>query len=324
MTNNELIDRYGRRIDYLRVSVTDRCNLKCIYCKTEDFELLRREDILTLEETARIVKLASEMGIRNIRITGGEPLIRRNLAHLVQMINDLKNIEDISLTTNGILLNEFAESLFNTGVKRVNISLDTLKRDRFKKITKSDRLGDVLHGIETVLRIGFSPVKINVVVIKGINEDEILDFARLTKEKPISVRFIEHMPLSEPHSYFPLDSIRKELMKLGELFPASNVKGCGPAVYMRYKKAKGTIGIIMPMSEEFCDNCNRLRLSADGRLFPCLMGERFIDLKGRLRSGGNDKEIKQLIKDAVLTKFLSPVDSKGNKMIKKSMASIGG
>ena len=321
---SEIIDRFGRRIDYLRVSVTDRCNLKCIYCNLDDFTLLERKEILTLEETARIIKLASELGISKIRITGGEPLIRKNLIHLIKMIGNISSINDISITTNGILLSEFAKELFTAGIKRVNISLDTLKRDRFKEITKQDKLNNVLDGIETVLRLGFEPVKINVVVIKGLNEDEILDFAELTKRKPIVVRFIEHMPIKEPHSYFSLRDIKKELMTIGELITVSTLKGNGPAYYMKYKNAKGVIGIIAPMSKGFCDNCNRLRLTADGRLFLCLMSDTFVNLKGKMRNGGTNKEIKTLIKDAVQKKQLSPTESEGKKIIWEPMASIGG
>ncbi len=322
---NRLIDRFGRKIDYMRVSVTDRCNLRCMYCTPDNFTLLKRDEILTLEETSRIIRVASECGIIKVRITGGEPLIRRNLIHLIQMVNDTPDVKDISITTNGTLLPEFAEQLFASGIKRVNISLDTLKRERFREITKSDKLNDVLLGIETVLRIGFSPIKINVVVIKGVNEDEILDFARLTKEKPLYIRFIEHMPISKNHSYFSLESIKNRLEGLGDLTTVSSVDGNGPAVYMKYKDAKGAIGIIAPMSKGFCDDCNRLRLTADGRLFLCLMDEKNIDLKKIIRSGGTDEEIKSLIKDAVRTKPLSPINSKvigGNQS--KSMASIGG
>lgn len=319
-----MVDKFGRRIDYLRVSVTDRCNLRCIYCKLDDFTLLEREEILTLEETAHIIKLASELSIRKVRITGGEPLIRKNILHLIQMIGNISSINDIAITTNGTLLPEFAKELFTAGIKRVNISLDTLKRERFKEITKQDKLNNVLDGIETVLRLGFEPVKINVVVIKGLNEDEILDFAELTKRKPLVVRFIEHMPIKEPHSYFSLGCIKEKLMTIGELTPVSTLKGNGPAFYMKYKNAKGAIGIIAPMSEGFCNDCNRLRLTADGRLFPCLMSEKFVDLKGALRSGGTDREIKHLIKDTILLKPLSPIDSNGRKIIKKPMASIGG
>jgi len=324
MTNNELIDRFERKIDYLRVSVTDRCNLRCTYCTPEEFKPLRREEILTLEETAKIVELASDLGISKVRITGGEPLLRRNLVHLVLMLNNIGAIDDISMTTNGILLKQFAKLLFDSGVKRINVSLDTLKKETYKKITKFDRLDDVLTGIEEALKVGFSPVKLNIVVMKGINDSEILDFAKLTKEKPLSVRFIEHMPLLKPHSYFSLINIRDKLMKLGELIPVSDIKGNGPAVYVKYKDALGSIGIIAPMSKGFCNNCNRLRLTADGRLFPCLMGEEFVDLKDALRKGADEEQMKHIIERAVLLKELSPDNSKGYKKIGKPMASIGG
>lgn len=321
---NGFVDRFGRKIDYLRVSVIDRCNLRCVYCETDEYSHVPRKEILSLEEISRIIRCASECGITKVRITGGEPLIRRNLIYLISMINGMETIEDISITTNGTLLRENGQTLFTAGVKRVNISLDTLKRERFKEITRRDRLHDVLSGIDTALSVGFSPVKINVVVVKGLNEDEILDFAKLTKEKPITVRFIEHMPIQKSHSYFPLKDIQNKLSELGEVEVQNSIVGNGPALYMKYQSAPGSIGIITPMSKGFCDDCNRLRLTAEGRLFTCLMSNESFDVKKVVRGGGSDRDIKEVFEKAVNKKPASPDESNGDRVIRKPMASIGG
>lgn len=322
--NNVLSDKHGRTVDYLRVSVTDRCNLSCCYCKTEEFKLLAREEILSLEESARIVDIASGIGVHHIRVTGGEPLIRRNIVHFTEMVRALPAIDDISITTNGTVLERFAQQLFEAGVKRINISLDTLKRDRFARITKRDRLADVLRGIDSALETGFSPVKLNVVVIEDVNDDEILDFARLTLEKPLSVRFIEHMPIDRSHSYVSQAAITARLKTMGALIPVSGVEGNGPARYVKYEDAKGTLGIIAPMSHPFCSGCNRLRLTVDGRLLPCLMSNRSYDVKGMIRDRASDEEVAELIMRAVREKPLAPVSDDGEKNIGKPMASIGG
>ncbi len=324
MTNNRLIDRFNRTIDYLRVSVTDRCNLRCTYCSTDDFPLLEREEILTLEELARVVRCASEFGIKKVRITGGEPLIRKNIVHFIQMLHSIDSIEDLSITTNGTLLQDYAGLLFKAGIKRLNISLDTLKRERFVEITGRDKLNDVLRGIDVALETGFSPVKLNVVVIQGSNEDEILDFAELTREKPLTVRFIEHMPIHKRHAFFSLKDVQRKLEKYGKLIAVTDIKGAGPAHYMKYEDAPGRIGIIAPMSEGFCERCNRLRLTADGHLYVCLMNEISTDIKKVLRSGGTDDELKRFIRDTVQKKPFSPAETNGGKVVGKPMASIGG
>jgi cyclic pyranopterin phosphate synthase len=321
-----LVDTHRRKIDYLRISITDRCNLNCSYCKTEDFKLLERDEILTLEESARIVKVASSLGVSKVRITGGEPLIRRNIIHFIRMVRDIPGIDEISLTTNGTLLAGFADELVDAGIKRINISLDTLKRERFKKITSKDKLGEVLEGIEKALDAGFSPVKLNVVVMKGVNDDEILDFGQLTFEHPLSVRFIEHMPIQKSHTYVPVSAVMKGLSELGALIPlpACDVIGNGPAHYVKYEDAKGTIGFISPLSHSFCDRCNRLRITVDGRLFPCLMSGTSYDVKQIIRSKGSDEDIAQLILQVVREKAPGPVSDDESKKIGKPMASIGG
>lgn len=319
-----MIDGHKRAVDYLRVSVTDRCNLNCTYCKTPDFRLLKRDEILSLEESVRIVRIAASLGISKVRITGGEPLIRKNIIHFIEMVRDLPDIDELSLTTNGTLLAQFSGTLRDAGVKRVNISLDTLKRERFKQITSQDKLDEVLHGIEVALATGFSSVKLNVVVIKDMNDDEILDFARLTFDQPLSVRFIEHMPIRKSHSYVSLGEIENTLRELGTPIPTSSVPGAGPARYVRYEGAKGTIGIIAPMSRAFCDRCNRLRLTVDGRLLPCLMGMESYDVKLLIRNGASDEEIEELIVRVVKEKPLAPASANGAKRIRKPMASIGG
>ena len=300
-----LSDSFQRPIDYLRISVTDRCNLRCVYCMpAEGINLLHHQDILSYEEIYRITVAAAKLGIKKVRITGGEPLVRIGLSSLIQMLAQIDTIDDIALTTNGTLLAQYAEELKAAGLRRVNISLDTLKADKFKEITRGGELKDVLAGIEAAGTAGLNPIKINVVVMAGKNDDELLDFARKTVEDGWHVRFIEHMPFNqEPaHVYFvPVNVIRERLAALGEMEPCT-FKGNGPAKYYRLPRANGTIGFITPISEHFCFRCNRLRLTADGKLRPCLLSEQETDLRQPLRNGISAEELKKLIKKAVDSK----------------------
>ena len=300
-----LSDSFQRPIDYLRISVTDRCNLRCVYCMpAEGIDLLAHEDVLSYEEIYRVATAAAELGIKKVRITGGEPLVRIGLSSLIGMLAQIDAIDDIALTTNGILLARYADELKAAGLRRVNISLDTLKPDKFRLITRGGDLDSVLEGIEAAGIAGLNPIKINVVVMAGSNDDELTDFACKTVDDGWHVRFIEHMPFNSEmasSSFVSVNEVRERLASLGELEPCT-FKGNGPAKYYRLPQAKGTIGFITPVSEHFCFHCNRLRLTADGRLRPCLLSEQEIDLRQPLRQGISAEELKKLIKRAVDSK----------------------
>ncbi|HDN81015.1 MAG TPA: GTP 3',8-cyclase MoaA [Chloroflexi bacterium] len=302
------VDAFNRSISYIRISVTDRCNLRCVYCMPEEGVKLRKhEEILTFEEIETVVKAAASLGITKVRLTGGEPLVRKGIVELVRKIASVPGVEDLAMTTNGTLLAQYAQALKEAGLKRVNVSLDSLRPERFRRITRLGNLEDVLRGIEAARKVGLTPVKVNMVVIDGLNRDEVVDFARLTLEDEWHVRFIELMPIGpnvevNHRGYVPMSEVRQEIEEaLGSLIPA-RITGNGPARYYRLKGAPGTIGFITPISEHFCYRCNRLRLTADGRLRPCLLSDYEIDLKGALRSGAGVKEIARLMKEAVLLK----------------------
>ena len=322
-----LSDSFQRPIDYLRISVTDRCNLRCIYCMpVEGVHLMSHGDILSYEEIYAIAEAAAQLGIKKVRITGGEPLVRAGLPKLVQMLAQIDAIDDISLTTNGILLTRYATELKSAGLRRVNISLDTLKPDRFKYITRGGNLGEVLEGIGTAKSVGLNPTKINVVVISGINDNELLDFAAKTITEEWHVRFIEHMPFTEDttnSSFVSVEEMRQRLAVLGKLEPCS-FKGNGPAKYFHLPQAKGTIGFITPVSEHFCFHCNRLRLTADGKLRPCLLSDEEIDLRQPLRSGISSANLKRLIKKAVASKPLRHRLTEGRVPQDRPFSQVGG
>ena len=306
-----LSDSFQRPINYLRISVTDRCNLRCIYCMPCDgVSLMSHEDVLSYEEIYTIVLAATELGINKVRLTGGEPLVRAGLPDLIQVLVQIEAVNDISLTTNGLLLSRYAAELKQAGLQRVNVSLDTLKQDKFEFIThRNNNLGDVLEGIETARSVGLNPVKINTVVMAGINDDELLDFATKTIDDGWHVRFIELMlPVGVSTTASQLVSvsdIRERLRPLGELEPCLPSAGNGPAKYFRFPHAKGTLGFITPVSEHFCFHCNRLRLTADGKLRSCLLAEDEIDLRQSLCSGlSSNGLIKHLIEEAVTRKPL--------------------
>ena len=300
-----LSDSFQRPINYLRISVTDRCNLRCVYCMPpEGVPTLSHNDILSYEEIFNIVGAAAELGITKVRITGGEPLVRGGLSHLIQMINGLGTINDIALTTNGILLGKYAAELKAAGLKRINVSLDSLQPGKFTSITRGTAsLNEVLDGLETAKSVGLNPVKLNMVVMAGINDDEIIDFARKTITDGWNVRFIELMPFTGNGNIDPrfisVAEIKRRLEPLGKLEPHAMKIGNGPAKYFRFDGAKGTLGFITPVTEHFCFNCNRLRLTSDGKLRPCLLAEDEIDLKSPLRSGVIHDGLKKLIQKAV-------------------------
>jgi cyclic pyranopterin phosphate synthase len=289
--------------------------------------LMPHSDILTYEEIYTVVQAAAQLGINKVRITGGEPLVRSGLPHLIHMLAQIDIIDDVSLTTNGAVLSRYAAELKKAGLKRVNISLDTLKPDKFTSITRSSHsLSDVLEGIDAARSAGLNPVKINTVVMAGINDDELLDFGTKTIGGGWHVRFIEFMPVtSGDTAKFVSDSeIRQRLEQLGELEPYLPSFGNGPAMYFRFPDARGTIGFITPVSEHFCFHCNRLRLTADGRLRPCLLAEDEIDLKQPLRSGISPTGLKQLIEDTVARKPLHHHLAEGYVLKDRPFSQVGG
>ena len=324
-----LSDSFQRPINYLRISVTDRCDLRCIYCMpAEGVWQISHKDILTYEEIQAIVQAAAELGINKIRLTGGEPLVRSGLSKLIQMLAEIDAIDDISLTTNGTLLGRYAAELKSAGLRRINVSLDTLKPEKFEFITRRDMFSDVLEGIDVARSVGLNPVKINTVVMSGINDDELLDFAAKTINEEWHVRFIELMPFAgqgvNAPQFISVSDMRKRLELLGELEPCLPSAGNGPAKYFRFPQSRGTIGFITPVSEHFCFQCNRLRLTADGKLRPCLLAEDEIDLKQPLRSGISSAGLKQLIEEAVARKPLRHHLAEGYMPKDRPFTQVGG
>ena len=321
----QLFDSFRRGINYLRVSVTDRCNLRCIYCMpSEGVPLIAHGDLLSYEEICAVVQAAAELGVTKVRLTGGEPLVRSQLPKLVRMLSRIEAIDEISLTTNGALLKNYAMELKEAGLKRVNVSLDTLKADRFRYITRVGELGDVLDGIEAAMDSDLRPVKVNAVMMRGINDDEVLDFANMTYKEGWHVRFIELMPFTGVTEFVPSTELRRRIELLGSLKPCWPVTGNGPARYFRLPEARGTIGFISPMTEPFCSGCNRIRLTSCGRLCPCLLSDDGIDLREPLRSNASIREIKHLILRAVASKSEHHHLGDGAVLMKRKMYQIGG
>lgn len=273
-----LVDKFDRVHDYLRISVTDRCNLRCRYCMpAEGMEFLPHDKVLTFDEIEEVVRVAAKQGVKRLRITGGEPLVRPNLEVLIAKLSAIPGIDDIALTTNGIYLAQRAQALKDAGITRVNISLDSLQPERFAQITRGGNLNRVLDAFDRSYEVGFDPIKINVVLMKGFNEDEIDDFLRLSMERPVTVRFIEYMPIGHEGddwkaSYLPLERVLDRCKANGwDAVPLpGKIKGNGPAENFQIPGALGAFGLIHPVSDHFCQSCNRLRLTADGNLKPCL------------------------------------------------------
>jgi GTP 3',8-cyclase len=302
-------DDCGRPISYLRISVTDRCNLRCLYCMpAEGVPFRAHAQILRYEEIERVVRAAAGLGINKVRLTGGEPLVRAGIVDLVALLARIPGIDDLSMTTNGLLLARYADALARAGLTRVNVSLDTLRPDRFAQITRGGKLEETLAGIASARRAGLEPVKINTVIMRGLNADEIVDLARLTLQEGWHVRFIELMPLnpgasSEELQYVPNREVRQMIVAaLGELEPVQTVAGAGPAAYYRLAGARGSLGFISPLSEHFCAQCNRLRLTADGRLRPCLLADNELDLRAALRQGASETDLCDLLQQAIRAK----------------------
>lgn len=306
----EMLDKYDRDINYLRVSVTDRCNLRCAYCRPkEGISLKGHEDILRYEEILRIVKQAVKIGFIKVRLTGGEPLVRRNFAEFARSLKQIDGLRDISLTTNGLLLEQYAQDIFHAGIRRINVSLDSMNKDKYFYITGGGKLEDVLRGIDIADTVGFAPIKINAVVVRGFNDDELLAFAELALRKPYQVRFIEIMPISDvnwnqPTAFLPTVQIYETISKKYKLEALGQKKNKtdGPARIYKMKDGAGEIGFINPVSDHFCSTCNRLRLTADGKLRVCLLNEMEVDLKEALNRKCSDDELAELIRRAILLK----------------------
>lgn len=308
MSTSALVDGFSRPITYLRISVTDKCNLRCVYCMPESgLPWLRREEILSYEEIAEIVAAAASVGVRSIRLTGGEPLVRRDLSRLVAAIAGIPGIEDIALSTNGLLLREQVVELASAGLRRINLSLDTLRPDRFEAIARRPGLDLVLEGLEAAIDAGLTPVKINCVIMRGQNDDELAEFAALTRQRPVFVRFIEVMPVHENldlqrETYMSATEVLERLAAIDELRPVTGPGGNGPARYFSFPGAAGAIGVISPLSHDYCDRCNRVRLTADGRLRLCLFGDHALDLRTPLRAGAGREHLAALMGSAMLIK----------------------
>lgn len=303
-----MIDSQNRHIDYMRISITDRCNLRCVYCMPEEgIDCLKHEEILSFEEIYRIVKAASTLGVKKIKLTGGEPLVRRNMVELVRLLKEKAKMEQVTLTTNGVLLPAMAHSLKKAGITAINISLDTLDEEQFTAITRRNRLKDVLDGMKACIQEGI-PVKINCVPVREFNDDQLMDIARLAKDYPVSVRFIEMMPIGYGKEHAPIsnDEILERLEQtFGKATKSSKVYGNGPAVYYEFPNFKKGIGFISAISHEFCSTCNRVRLTSDGILKLCLHHKHGINLKEMLRNGIDDKQLVCELENAIYGKPVS-------------------
>lgn len=332
-------DGHGRTIDYLRISLTDRCNFRCIYCMPEDGVCqLAHEDILSLEEIERLVRVAAAQGIRSVRLTGGEPLVRKGVVDLVEAVTHTPGIQNVSMTTNGVLLPQMADDLKRAGLNRVNISLDTLDADQFHQVTRVGRLEDTLAGIDAALEAGFNPVKVNAVTVRSLDQD-FLAFAKLSVDRPLHVRFIEFMPVGASEStgvdgtgwgkrdVIPSDELllaineRAREAGMPELVPAgSKPVGWGPARYYEFPGAQGTVGFISPLSRHFCSECNRLRVTADGKIRPCLFSDDELDIRTALREG-TDEDVSAVLHAALGAKPDEHHDKVGTE---RNMSAIGG
>jgi cyclic pyranopterin phosphate synthase len=300
-----LIDKFGRQVDYVRLSVTDRCDFRCVYCMAEEMTFLPKADILSLEEIELIATAFANLGVKHIRLTGGEPLVRHNVLSMIENIGKLESLQELTITTNGSQLVKMAQPLRDAGVKRINISLDSLQEQRFKKITRTGNLQQVLAGINTAIDAGFQRIKINAVILKGRNDDEILDLVNFVREKKIDIAFIEEMPLGliDEHNrkitFFSSDEI-KDIINQHYPLTASTTTTSGPSSYYQMKDSLSRIGFISPHSHNFCHLCNRVRVTVEGRLLLCLGNEHSVDLKTVIRSNpGNLQLLQQTIIDAM-------------------------
>ena len=325
-----MLDKLNRKIDYLRISVIDRCNLRCVYCMPEEgIESIPHDEILTYDEILRICEIVSELGIRKIKITGGEPLVRKDIVNLIRDIKNIDKIEQVTLTTNGILLHEMLDDLYDAGIDAINISLDTLNKDNFKKITRRDGLEKVLMSIDKAYDLGIR-VKINCLAIRDFNLRELVEIASFAKDREIDVRFIELMPIGFGKKYTQIDN--DEILSIlesrfGTFEIVTEKRGNGPAKYYRNQNMKGCIGFISAISHEFCESCNRIRLTSSGFLKLCLHYNKGIDLKEPIRNGISDEDLKKLIHNTIWNKPISHKfgHANGEQDIElKNMVQIGG
>ena len=307
LPQKKLTDLFDRTISYLRVSLTDQCNLRCVYCTPAPLSKLNHGELLTYEELLRVIGICVDLGIKKVRLTGGEPLVRKNVGSFIDGLSRISGLEDIRLTTNGVYLDKYCDLLYAAGVRKLNISLDTLRPERFKQITGADCFNKVWNGIEMACEKGFSPVKINMVAMRGVNDDELVDFARLAQERSLQVRYIEFMPIGNSavwgkEKYIPSSEIMEKLQVLGDLEPVCQQHMDGPAKVYKIPGSKGSVGFISPLSHKFCEKCNRLRLTSEGRLRSCLLSDKEQDLKTLLRSGASDEEIAELVVQTIAAK----------------------
>jgi cyclic pyranopterin phosphate synthase len=322
-----LIDQWQRQLNYLRVSITDRCNLRCIYCRTgPNFKKLNHRDILSYEEIFRVIKSAIPLGIKKIRVTGGEPLVRKGVFSFLKELSSLTELEDISFTSNGVLLERHVQDIINTHIHRINVSLDTLNSEKYKTITGANRWHQVWSGLIAAHEAGIHPIKINVVAMNGINDDEWTAFAQLTRKYPFWVRFIELMPVGHSDLYdkrwVSADTIKNNIEHhLGQLIPVQRSFHDGPADRFKLDSALGEIGFIHAISHHFCQTCNRIRLTANGHIRACLLSDKTIDIRTPIRNGCSDSEIQYWLKAAVKLKPQSHIN---NKAVTDQMIGIGG
>lgn len=330
MADKKLTDKFGRKYKYLRVSVTDRCNFRCKYCMpTHDFKMLSHKDILSYEDILFSVKVFAKLGINKIRITGGEPLIRKNIEFFLKELKDIQGIKEVTLTTNGSMLEKTANQIFDAGIKRINVSLDSLKPERYQYITGGFNLDNVIRGIKAAKSVGLSPVKINTVAIKGFNDDEIFDFCEFAAANQLNVRFIEFMPIGnnfewKKENIITGDEILNIIKKKYDIEKVEKSSMSGPAE--NYKLSNGAVmGIITPISNHFCNECDKLRLTADGKIRPCLLSDNEIDVATAIRSK-NEKVLFELLKESLNIKeehHHISIDKKG-EAYKRTMSKIGG
>ena len=317
-------DSYGREINYLRISLTDRCNLRCEYCMPENgiSNKMPPSSMLSLEEIYQITETFVELGISKIRVSGGEPLVRHGAVDLIGSINKIPGVNEVTMTTNGVLLEQYAEELIKAGVKRLNISLDTLDEEKYASITRGGNLHKVLAGIRKAKELGMKPIKINTVLIGGFNDDEIIDFVNMTRDGSLDVRFIELMPIGEAALFAEARFIPNSTIfdKVPGLIPIDRVDMSSPAVYFKLPDGLGKVGLINPISCKFCSSCNRVRLTSTGKLKLCLHSDKELDLRKVLREGG---DLKKAILDAILTKEKEH-HLESQRYITRSMNSIGG
>ena len=302
---DQLIDRHGRRVTYVRMSVTDRCDFRCVYCMAEDMTFLRRSQILTLEEIGEIAQAFAELGVSKLRITGGEPLVRRNVMSLFRSLGRIEGLRDLTLTTNGSQLTRYARELKEAGLTRINISLDSLRPERFHAITRVGELSSVLAGIDAAVEAGFERIKLNSVILKGRNDDEVLDLVEFARARGMDISFIEEMPLGvigdhdRAEAYYSSDEVRRDIEARYAMVPTTESTG-GPSRYYRLEGTETRVGFISPHSHNFCETCNRVRLTVEGRLLLCLGQEHSVDLKRVLRAHPGDRDaLKQAIVKAM-------------------------